>query len=296
MSIQLAACVVLYNPDNSVFENILTYGNFVDKLIVVDNSLIKNNLLIDKLHEVFQSKLVYIDNNDNLGIATALNQACDKAIELQFNWILTMDQDSLFINFEHYKKCLLSVQNISNLCLLSANTTRNALEKLPKNPTLEFEERFIVITSANIINLKYFNKIGRFEDKFFIDMVDYDFCAKVKKENLKILYFKDVLVEHALGEVFLRKNLFTGKKRYKIEHNAQRVYYITRNSLYLSKKYNKIFPKEFGVLKIINILFIHEIIKILLYEDNKLKKIKSKFIGLFHFLINKFGRYDLETK
>ena len=44
--IKLAACVVLYNPDDTIFENILTYGNYVDKLIVIDNSLKKNNFLI----------------------------------------------------------------------------------------------------------------------------------------------------------------------------------------------------------------------------------------------------------
>ena len=51
--IKLAACVVLYNPDDTIFENILTYGNYVDKLIVIDNSLKKNNFLIDKLSEIF---------------------------------------------------------------------------------------------------------------------------------------------------------------------------------------------------------------------------------------------------
>ena len=112
--IKLAACVVLYNPDDTIFENILTYGNYVDKLIVIDNSLKKNNFLIDKLSEVFESKLIYINNNDNLGIATALNQACDKAIELKFKWILTMDQDSSFENFEHYLKCFnINVRNVS---------------------------------------------------------------------------------------------------------------------------------------------------------------------------------------
>ena len=53
--IKLAACVVLYNPDDTIFENILTYGNYVDKLIVIDNSLKKNNFLIDKLNEIFDT-------------------------------------------------------------------------------------------------------------------------------------------------------------------------------------------------------------------------------------------------
>ena len=294
--IKLAACVVLYNPDDTIFENILTYGNYVDKLIVVDNSLKKNNFLIDKLNEIFESKLVYIDNNDNLGIATALNQACDKAIELQFKWILTMDQDSSFINFDHYKKCLEKVQNVNNVALLAANTDKEGYSTCDINEcSCNYrEDKFSVITSANIVNLEYFEEIGRFNDKLFIDMVDYDYCLRINIKKFKILYFPDVFVEHKLGEVHLRTNIFTRKKKYKTEHNAQRAYYISRNSLYLSKNYGKYFPKEFGMLHILNIVFIHDVTKILLYEIDKWNKLKAKFIGLYHFLINRYGKYNLK--
>ena len=294
--IKLAACVVLYNPDDTIFENILTYGNYVDKLIVVDNSLKKNNLLIDKLNEIFESKLIYINNNDNLGIATALNQACDKAIELQFKWILTMDQDSSFINFEHYKKCLEKVQNVNNVALLAANTDKEGYSTFDRNEcSCNYrEDKFSVITSANIVNLEYFEEIGRFNDKLFIDMVDYDYCLRINIKKFKILYFPDVFVEHKLGEVHLRTNIFTRKKKYKTEHNAQRAYYISRNSLYLSKNYGKYFSKEFGMLHILNIVFIHDVTKILLYEIDKWNKLKAKFIGLYHFLINRYGKYNLK--
>ena len=294
--IKLAACVVLYNPDDTIFENILTYGNYVDKLIVVDNSLKKNNFLIDKLSEVFESKLIYINNNDNLGIATALNQACDKAIELQFKWILTMDQDSSFINFDHYKKCLEKVQNVNNVALLAANTDKEGYSNFDINEcSCNYrEDKFSVITSANIVNLEYFEEIGRFNDKLFIDMVDYDYCLRINIKKFKILYFPDVFVEHKLGEVHLRTNIFTRKKKYKTEHNAQRAYYISRNSLYLSKNYGKYFPKEFGILHILNIVFIHDVTKILIYEIDKWNKLKAKFIGLYHFIINRYGKYNLK--
>lgn len=294
--IKLAACVVLYNPDDTIFENILTYGNYVDKLIVIDNSLKKNNFLIDKLSEVFESKLIYINNNDNLGIATALNQACDKAIELQFKWILTMDQDSSFINFDHYKKCLEKVQNVNNVALLAANTDKEGYSNFDINEcSCNYrEDKFSVITSANIVNLEYFEEIGRFNDKLFIDMVDYDYCLRINIKKFKILYFPDVFVEHKLGEVHLRTNIFTRKKKYKTEHNAQRAYYICRNSLYLSKNYGKYFSKEFGMLHILNIVFIHDVTKILLYEIDKWNKLKAKFIGLYHFLINRYGKYNLK--
>ena len=294
--IKLAACVVLYNPDDTIFENILTYGNYVDKLIVIDNSLKKNNFLIDKLNEIFESKLVYIDNNDNLGIATALNQACDKAIELQFKWILTMDQDSSFINFDHYKKCLEKVQNVNNVALLAANTDKEGYSTFDrKECSCNYrEDKFSVITSANIVNLEYFEEIGRFNDKLFIDMVDYDYCLRINIKKFKILYFPDVFVEHKLGEVHLRTNIFTRKKKYKTEHNAQRAYYIARNYLYVARNYGKYFPNDVGMLHILNIVFIHDVTKILIYEIDKWNKLKAKFIGLYHFIINRYGKYNLK--
>lgn len=291
---KLAACVVLYNPDDDVFNNIDTYSQFVDMLIVVDNSIVKNDFLIHQIENSCKNKLVYINNNGNLGIATALNLACDKATSLAFDWILTMDQDSSFINFEHYIECLKSIEKEENVALLAANTTRNTMEQIPSNPTFDYEEKFSVITSANIINLTYFNKIGRFNDKLFIDLVDHEFCIRINIAKLRILYFKDVLVEHALGEVHLRRNCFTGKKRYKTEHNAQRAYYIARNYLYVSKKYRKYFPKEIGMLHILNIIYIHDVTKILIYEPDKFNKIKAKFIALYHFLIGRYGKYDLQ--
>lgn len=290
--INIAACVVLYHPLDDTFDNVVSYANFVEKLIVVDNSINKNINLIQKIQNEFKDKILYIDNGDNLGIATALNIACDKAIELGYDWILTMDQDSSFENFEHYLKCLESVKHREDIAILAAHT--DAKKEQKDILSLEYEEKFSVITSANIVNLKNFEKIGRFKDELFIDLVDYDFCIKANINSLKILLFNDVYVKHALGEVFLRTNIFTRKKKYKTEHNAQRAYYIARNYLYVSKQYGTIYPKEMGLLHIINIVFIHDITKILIYEEDKFNKLKAKFMGLYHFLVNRFGKYNLK--
>jgi rhamnosyltransferase len=68
---------------------------------------------------------------------------------------------------------------------------------------------------------------------------------------------------------------------------------MTRNRLFLSKRYSKQLPKEYSFLKTLNILFIHDITKIILYEGDKFKKLYAKFLGLFHFLFNTTGRYDI---
>ncbi len=125
-------------------------------------------------------------------------------------------------------------------------------------------------------------------------MVDYDYCLRINIKKFKILYFPDVFVEHKLGEVHLRTNIFTRKKKYKTEHNAQRAYYIARNYLYVARNYGKYFPNDVGMLHILNIVFIHDVTKILIYEIDKWNKLKAKFIGLYHFIINRYGKYNLK--
>lgn len=289
----ISACIVLYNPSSEVIENIATYADKVNHFIVVDNSDHKQLEIIETLKSIY-SNLIYIDNHTNLGIATALNIACDSAIAQSSDWILTMDQDSKFVNFQDYLNCLRSLDDTSNIALLAPNTGRYSPEDIvTNNHDCTFEERFIVITSGNFLNLNLFNSIGRFDDNLFIDVVDYDYCAKVKLAGYKTLLFKNILLEHQLGVLHKRKNLLTGKIKYKTEHSPQRAYYIARNYLYLARKYGKLLPQEFSLLKILNIVFIHDVTKILLYEDQKCKKISAKFLGAYHFMIGKYGKHTL---
>ena len=290
---KVTATVVLYNPDDDVYDNIMSYAKNLEFIIIVDNSTNHNIKLINKIKTDIP-KIIYINNNENLGIATALNIGCKKAIECGSDWVLTMDQDSKILNFTSYLQCLEKLINTDNIAILAANTMWNATEEMIKGDICKFEEKFLVITSANLLNLSLFDTIGGFEEKLFIDMVDHDYCIRAQKENFKILWFENIIVNHSLGNLFQRKNLITGKIRNKIEHNPQRVYYITRNYLYTWKQYGKLFPKEFNLLKTLNILFIHEMTKIFLYEDQKLKKIQAKFLGLYHFLRGKYGKYDFK--
>ena len=291
--IKISACVVLYNPTIEVIENVATYADKVDHFIVIDNSDSKQPEIIETLKSIY-SDLIYVDNHGNLGIATALNIACDTAIDQGSGWILTMDQDSKFINFQDYLSCLHLLSDKSDIALLAPNTGRFSAEAIQKNVSdCTFEEHFLVITSGNFLNLNLFNNIGRFDDNLFIDVVDYDYCAKVRLAGYKTLLFKNILLEHQLGILHKRENLLTRKIRYKREHSPQRTYYIARNYLYLARKYGKLLPQEFSLLKIMNIVFIHDVTKILLYEDQKCKKIGAKFLGAYHFMIGKYGKYTL---
>lgn len=288
----ICATVILYNPDDSLIDNINSYVNSVAKLFIIDNSEVQNKKLIEKLTTTY-ANVEYINNNANLGIATALNITCDRAIELEMNWILTMDQDSKFIDFTSFLLCCVTlIQQHKDIGIITPNHTGDKA-RVYASQDCSYIKKEVVITSGNILNLKYFNTIGRFDDNLFIDMVDYDLSHKCIINNLRILLLKEHYIIHHIGEVFQRKNLITRKIKSKIEHNPQRVYYMTRNRLYLSKKYNQFFPKEYNFFKTFNLLFIHDIIKILLYEADKYKKIRAKVIALVHFSTNKMGKHQI---
>ena len=89
---KVAGIVTLYNPDNEVKKNIESYLSDLDKLYIIDNTPNKDNKQVIPS----SNKIVYLPQDDNVGVATALNIGAKKAINDKYNWLLTMDQDSIF--------------------------------------------------------------------------------------------------------------------------------------------------------------------------------------------------------
>lgn len=295
---KLAAVVVLYNPViDQIEKNIKTYIDNVDKLFVVDNSdtNVHSNDLKLKILNKFDN-IEYINNNKNIGIASALNIGCKKAKELDYNWILTMDQDSGFINFSDYINCLELLENDSDskdIAIIAANAHRNIKERFDKNSTsiCKQKDEFSVITSGNLLNLKLYNEIGGFEDKLFIDVVDFDYCIKAKALNYRIILLENIFLEHELGDLTEVTNLFSRKKKFKRQHNHIRLYYFIRNYLFLWSKYKNVFPDRFNIRKVFLGLIVHKFSKIIIYEDNKMKKLNSLFLAIYHFATDRYGKY-----
>ncbi len=218
---RIIGTVVLYNPEDDTLENIKSYINQIDKLIIIDNSIITNISLIDNIKNEFND-IIYINNHSNLGIATALNIACNKAIELGYNWILTMDQDSKFVDFNQYIRCFNSIKNKEIISTISPNP-------FFKNGEININECKIIekiqtLTSGTLLNLLNYEKVGKFTDKLFIDEVDHDYCLKSISTNLRVLELSNIHLIHSLGEVKQTS------KKLKSQHNHVRVYYMTRNA------------------------------------------------------------------
>ena len=254
MKEKLVATVVLYLTNKQgaekVIENINSYAPFVEKIYIVDNSPFDNSDVIAKVQNG-----VYIPNLKNLGIAAALNKGCEMALNDGYEWILTMDQDSSFKsdalnNFlqlfeKHYSdnqniKSFAPEQNDSgkNIIAISKWIRFNILSPIkrkilgiPKKSVNPVESVNYVITSANIIHLPTWEKVGRFDEKLFIDEVDHDFCIRLKLHGYEIVKFNTCFVEHTLGK---RKITLFPKYNYQSDF---RLFYIFRNLMIENARY-----------------------------------------------------------
>lgn len=277
----LSAVVVLYNPDDTILENIGSYLNWVKFVYIIDNSDMSN---ANKFSELGQ-KIQYIFNNRNLGIAKALNIGCQMASANGSKWVITMDQDSKFVNFNNKINDLISNNANENIALYYPDYIIDG--KIYDRYIKEENEPIIVMTSGNIINLKIHEKIDGFEEKLFIDYVDIDYCLKLKKEGFSIANLPNVLLEHELGDS--KHTSFLCIKAIVTNHSSIRRYYITRNRLYVRNKYKDV-SNTFA--KIETRVFVNDILKILMFEKHKISKIKSIIKGYLDYRNNNFGIYN----
>ena len=280
---KIDAVVVLYNPDESIIENIKSYQR-VNKIYAIDNSEKYNDNLIERLKQF--KNLVYINNHGNKGIAYALNLGAKLAIENGANWLLTMDQDSKFSfdGLQQLKKCLM-------------NQTKNKIKvglvapSLKVNQNNDVQEKLVVITSGNIINLQAYKEVFGFEEKLFIDAVDYDFCLKLNIAGYKVLQCNRALLVHQLGETKSFK--IFGKTITTFTHSPIRRYYMSRNALYYWRKYFRKYP-TFILRQIIS--FQRNWIEILLFSDNKIMDVKMMMLGFYHYFKNKYYKLEIQDE
>ncbi|RDV16449.1 glycosyltransferase family 2 protein [Pontibacter diazotrophicus] len=283
MVTNVAGVIVLYNPQPDVIENIKTYSHSVKKLFAVDNSEKIAEDTIRKIQSEF-ANLEYIPLHQNKGIATALNVGATKACEENFEWLLTMDQDSKAS--KGMVQELLKTTETIDKDKIGIIAPRYILDSTQQEAHDGIEETDITITSGNLLNLKAFAIAGPFRDELFIDYVDHEYCLRLWQKGYKVLINNNVEIFHQIGTSSF--HTFFGMKLGSTNHNYIRRYYITRNRLEILNQFKKDFPAYYHSQKFHNL---REIGKVILFEADKLRKIKSFIKGYMDYKRKKFGKY-----
>lgn len=282
---KLVGTVILYNPELDVSKNIYTYLDQIEKLYVIDNSSTESVFIKEEFSN--NKKVVYIPNLQNVGIATALNKALELAEIDGYDFLLTMDQDSYFESgSETLEQMLFRINQNENLAIISP-IHHYPIGKNQQGKSRTPIDKVVVMTSGNIVRVNLIKSVGGYKDELFIDYVDHEICLRLNKLGFNVELYDHYKVVHSLGNVNEKK--FLWKKVYPTNYSYIRHYYRTRNRLYVYKTYGKNFPKYIRTEKM---NFIKDVLKVILFENNKLKKIKYFILGYIDYKKNKLGKYN----
>lgn len=287
------ACgVVLYNNNLEDLKKVIkNYENIFRIIYIYDNSENESENLKKKIYvNNLKRNIFYYSFNKNNGLSKAYNFLCKISIKNNIDYICLLDQDTAFSKNDIQS----SIELISTKKYLSYNNvgiyvpkvfynhkhTNQKEKKQAKN--FIFQPVNWAISSGSFINLSTYKKTAGFDENYFIDKVDYDYCIEIKKLGYEIIQMNQIKIYQELGEKIQLLGILNFS-----EHNPLRHYYIFRNRLYFHKK-NKNF--RYSNLKII-LQSIKHVMLIIVIEKNKLQKIKMIIKGWKDFKSNLFGKF-----
>ncbi|GAB4036919.1 glycosyltransferase [Spirosoma jeollabukense] len=258
----VSGSVVLYNSDIQALENIHTYLTQVDHLFIIDNSDIENYQLIQYINLL--SNVTYLFNGCNMGIAYALNKAAALAINAGYKFLLTMDDDTSLP--EGAIDIMLEYVNRHGTERIGIITGQSVLHLV--GDTVKSVSH--TITSGNLLNLSAYRDCGPFMNELFIDFVDHEYCFRLTEKKYIIYEINYIYLKHRLGEKKYLKFLKFELPIMWVSHNPLRIYYKTRNCIFVLKKY--------GFIKLSLKLFFYkdilkDLLKIIFLENNKINRV-----------------------
>ena len=271
LHMDISAGIVLFNPDiKRLKENIDAVIIQCTHLYLVDNGSGNVDEVKGLLNQYNQSKISILWNRENQGIAKALNQLTSAAQKEGFDWILTLDQDSVVPSnivgeFEKY----INNSSVGILCPIICDRNKDEEIKINEDCT-EIDE---CITSGSLLNIRAWSEIGGFDERMFIDGVDFDICYRLRQRGYKIYCIHSVVLLHELGHIEYHRFLFW--KVLVKNHSAFRKYYIARNIIYTAKKRRSTLLVVKGLLQEIKLIGI-----VIFYEEDKLNKIRCICRGI----------------
>ena len=276
--LKAAAGITVFNPNiDRLKQNIESISPQVEKVYIIDNHS-ENIDFIRPLSQI-SDNIVLVENQENYGIATALNQMCKLALKEGFKWILTLDQDSIAEPdlIEKYSEAT----DRTDVAIITAYIDdENEADIVKSSIKNRYETVHRCYTSASFMRLSVWREVGGFDERMFIDCVDFDYCTTVEEHGYIILRDNLAKIKHMLGvakevRFFMPIGRFLGIKKlkkpfYTYNHSPLRTYYYARNIRYYMFKH-----KDFINMFTERRVYLQWLVLKIGFEEDKIAKIKA---------------------
>lgn len=270
------AGVVTYNPEYiRLLQNLTELSKQVDDILIVDNGSTNIKELMNQFSLEITEHLTVIYNEENQGIAQALNQIMLFAKNTHYDWVLTLDQDSIIQPdlIDKYYKAALRKENFDVGMFTCLIKDRNFADNKYEYQHSEEINVSYCITSAAFTNVKKYFATTGYDVDFFIDCVDFDICYLLREKGFRICRINYLGLYHEVGH---GENRYFFRKKIVVYHQASfRIYYLTRNTIWMHKKHRKTFSLKTMLRKLLTLW-----LRIVLYENDRAEKFKQFRLGI----------------
>lgn len=254
------AVVVVYNPSHSLLAlaNILLASS-CDVYFVNNGN--PSNIYWKELASKSAINTVQLDTNR--GTAGAVNYV-----------LLTLDEDIAFLfdqdsmpGADYFSAMRALLPFKSNVGLIGANYGQ--VKRVRK-----ISNALTIILSGSVVNVKVFKQLNGFNESYFLDLVDFEFVLRLKREGYKSWLCHHAVLNHQLGQMdSSTHSIFTST-----HHSADRRFDIAKNTIRIVKDYFWVAP-WWCIKKLI--LLVLSWILIILFEGDKLNKLKRSLAGTY---------------
>lgn len=225
-SAKICGILVTYYPNRSVGKNIQIAEQYLDSLVVIDNTStskgesVLNNLnrkklsCLDDIHSSMKEKgrIFLLRNNSNLGLARSYNKGVQIARQISADFILLLDQDSM-IHPDTMKMLMESYDELRGLKVGAIGCTNVQFNTMVSKKQGEpwglkpkgyvelglSQEVFLKENSGLLVPMERFEEVGMFNESFFLDGVDYDFCLSLREHGYKVFRSKYAFISQSAG-------------------------------------------------------------------------------------------------
>ena len=285
---KIASGIVTYNPNPKRFYKCLASIAGQCNLVVVYDNGSTNIDIVKRIINNTKGNIYLIKGEKNNGIAFALNRIVEKACEMGYEWLITLDHDSICPDnlVSEYEKYL-DIPHTAALCpqILDKETVNSKYSSSINNGITEVK---ICIQSGTAFNIPICLKLGMFYEWYFIDYVDFDYCTCCRLNGYKIFRVNSITLDHKMGEKVKTKYAKIGEflydvtsfrpflyLTYKTSFNEFRMFYQFRNNIVYIKRFSSYYGTFLPCLK----LFI-KVFRRIIRSNCRISTIKGIFRGV----------------
>ena len=202
---KVCAIVVLYFPEFKLLTQVIDciLSQF-EEVIIIDNGSDVTSFFDGN------NKIDYFNLKNNRGIAYAHNYGINVANQKGYDYVCIFDQDSV-IPVDFLSKMSDAYQALNdkgiNVGVIGPRAVSRAsgeryIGKFDKGVFSQqgYTEISQVISSGSMLAVRLLNEFGGFKESMFIDLVDFEWCWRLKKEGFKHFIIEDVSLEHMFGQ------------------------------------------------------------------------------------------------